>query len=167
MKSASEELPGRPLVAVSEREPFRSWTIARLRSVHRGEREKRGKSARREIQVFATLRIVHAEYGDGVQVYSSAELFGRRQQAVREKAPHGPRYEFILREPDSMPLIIGAHPAFYGVMFRVHGLSGITLILASLARSGALRRPSGPLEHSGGRLSLDLALSTSRTRPTI
>ncbi len=40
---------------------------------------------------------------------ASAELFGRRQQAVHEKAPHGPRYEFIFLEPYSMPLIVGGH----------------------------------------------------------
>jgi hypothetical protein len=108
----AEEPTGRPLVAVEER-AFGNWTIARLCSLRQRGCEKRGKRARREIQVFATFGIVHVEYGDGAQVYISAELFGRRQQAVHEKAPHGPRYEFILGEPDSMPLIVGGHPAFY------------------------------------------------------
>jgi hypothetical protein len=86
--SADEEPTGRPLVAVEER-AFGSWTIARLCSLRQGGHEKRGKSARREIQVFATFGIVHVEYGDGVQVYISAELFNRRQQAVHEEAPAG------------------------------------------------------------------------------
>jgi hypothetical protein len=83
----AEESTGRPLVAVEER-AFGSWTIARLCSLHQGGCEKRGR-ARREIQVFATFGIVHVEYGDGVQVYISAELFNRRQQAVHEEAPAG------------------------------------------------------------------------------
>jgi len=77
MKSRREEPAGRPLVAVEERASG-NWTIARLCSLRQGEGEERGKSAGREIQVFATFGIVHAEYDDGVQVYSSGELFGRR-----------------------------------------------------------------------------------------
>ena len=100
---------GRPLVAVEER-TFGSWTIARLRSVRQGEREERGKSCRREIQVLATCGIVHFEYGDGPQVYLL--LFGRRQQAVHNEATHGPRCDLTLRELNSMPLIVGGHPGF-------------------------------------------------------
>jgi hypothetical protein len=112
VRSPREELPGRPLVAVRERQAFGSWTITRLRPMVRGKREERGKSSRREIQVLTTLGIVDFEYGDCAQVYVLSEVFDRRQQAVDEEAPHGPRFEFALREPDSTPLIVGGHPAF-------------------------------------------------------
>jgi hypothetical protein len=57
----AEEPTGRPLFAVEER-AFGTCTIARLGSLRQGEREQRGKSARREVQVFTTVGIVRIEY---------------------------------------------------------------------------------------------------------
>jgi hypothetical protein len=116
--SAHEEFSGCPLVSVEERDAFGRRTIARLHSIRQGEREERGKSAGREIQVFATLGIVPVEDGDGVKV----EVYGVRgcrQEAVHHEAAHCPRCDFVPREPDPVPMIIRGYTAFsFGSPFR-------------------------------------------------
>ena len=115
VRSAREEPPGRPLVAVEQKRAFYSRTIGRPCSMRQGERGELGKCARREVHgVAATFGIVDSEYGDGAQVYSfvSSERFGRWQQAVHKEPTHRPRYEFTLPEADSMPLIVEGHTAF-------------------------------------------------------
>jgi len=66
VRSAREEPPGRPLVAVEQKRAFCSRTIARPCSMRQGERGELGKCARREVHgVAATFGIVDSEYGNG------------------------------------------------------------------------------------------------------
>ena len=66
VRSAREEPPGRPLVAVEQKRAFYSRTIGRPCSMRQGERGKLGECARREVHgVAATFGIVDSEYGNG------------------------------------------------------------------------------------------------------
>jgi len=69
VKSAPEQPAGHHLVPEKEDGAFRSWPLARLRSMRRGECKGCGNSARREIQIFGTFGIVYVEYGDSTKVY--------------------------------------------------------------------------------------------------
>jgi hypothetical protein len=66
--SADQEPTGRQLVAIEDRQAFRTWTIARQRSMLDSEIEERLKSARRKVHVPSFLAIVRIEHGDRAQV---------------------------------------------------------------------------------------------------